>query len=226
MWRGALVADFHDTLNYLEYHANAMPRSPAKRNLFEIAKLQSGFFTTKQAKAAGFTEKTHPYHVQAGNWIREHRGIYRLVDFPPVDRPDLMLWYLWSRGRDDVPQGVYSHETVLSIYELSDANPSKLHMTVPMSFRRNSQIPSVLVLHRANVPMEDTREMFGVRCTTPLRTIRDLVTDHKTDKALLNQAIQEALARGLIMRNDFERVDVPTEVRRELDALIAGGPSG
>ena len=33
------------------------------RRLFEIAEQQKGFFTTKQAKAAGFAENTHPYHV-------------------------------------------------------------------------------------------------------------------------------------------------------------------
>ena len=27
-------------------------------------------------------KNTHPYHVHAGNWVREHRGIYRLVRFP------------------------------------------------------------------------------------------------------------------------------------------------
>jgi len=216
------MADFHESLNYLGYHVIEMPRSPARRNLFAIAEAQSGFFTTKQAKAAGFAEKTHSYHVQAGNWIREYRGIYRLADFPAVERPDLVLWYLWSRGRDDVPQGVYSHETALSLYELSDANPSKLHMTVPMSFRRNSEIPSVLVLHRATVPNEDTQEMFGVRCTTPLRTITDLVTEGKTDKALLKQAIREGLARGLITRSDLEGENVQAEVRRELRALSTG----
>lgn len=216
------MADFHDSLNYLGYYAIGMSRNPAKRNLFAIAEAQSGFFTTKQAKAAGFAEKTHAYHVQAGNWIREYRGIYRLADFPAVERPDLVLWYLWSRGRDDAPQGVYSHATALSLYELSDANPSKLHMTVPMSFRRNSEIPRVLVLHRANIPSEDTQEIFGVRCTTPLRTITDLVTEGETDKALLKQAIQEALPRGLITRNDLEQENVRAEVRRELRALTTG----
>ncbi|HEY6290386.1 MAG TPA: type IV toxin-antitoxin system AbiEi family antitoxin domain-containing protein [Terriglobia bacterium] len=203
-----------------------MPRSQARRNLFAIAKDQSGFFTTKQAKAAGFAEKTHPYHVQTGNWIREYRGIYRLADFPAVERPDLMVWYLWSRGRDEVPQGVYSHETALSLYELSDANPSKLHMTVPTTFRRNSEIPSVLVLHRGNIPPQDTQEMFAVRCTTPLRSIRDLVTEPQTDKVLLRQAVREALARGLTMRNDLDRKDFPTEVRRELRALAEGARRG
>jgi predicted transcriptional regulator of viral defense system len=137
---------FHDTLNYLGYHAERMLHNPAKRNLFTIAEDQSGYFTTKQAIAAGFAEKTHAYHVRAGNWIREYRAIYRLAAFPAVERPDLMLWYLWSRGRNDIPKGVYSHQTALSLHELSDANPSKLHMTVPMTFRKSADIPNALVL--------------------------------------------------------------------------------
>jgi predicted transcriptional regulator of viral defense system len=156
------VEIFHEPLNYLGYHAGIMVRNPAKRNLFAIAEAQSGFFTTKQAKAAGFAEKTHPYHVEAGNWIREYRGIYRLADFPTVERPDLMLWYLWSRGRDDIPQGVYNHETSLSLHELSDANPSRLHMTVPISFRRTAEIPRVLVCTSIECPTRGyPRDIWG-----------------------------------------------------------------
>jgi hypothetical protein len=51
----------------------AQSHREAARRLFEFAEQQQGFFTTKQAKAAGFAENTHPYHVQVGNWIREHR---------------------------------------------------------------------------------------------------------------------------------------------------------
>src|SRR5579864_5421180 len=85
----------------------AQSHREASRRLFEIAEEQQGFFTTKQAKAAGFAENTHPYHVQVGNWIREHRGIYRLALFPAADRPDLVMWSLWSRKRapPQPPQG-------------------------------------------------------------------------------------------------------------------------
>jgi hypothetical protein len=51
------------------------PYKEAARRLHEIAQSQQGFFTTKQATRSGFAEKTHSYHVNAGNWIREHRGI-------------------------------------------------------------------------------------------------------------------------------------------------------
>jgi len=42
-----------------------------------------------------------------------------------------MLWYLWSQNRQEIPKGVYSHNTALSLHELSDLMPSKLHMTAP-----------------------------------------------------------------------------------------------
>ena len=103
----------------------AGPYKEAARRLREIAQSQQGFFTAKQAIGAGFAEKVHSYHVNAGNWIREHRGIYRLADYAVAERPDLMRWYLWSQNRKGVPQGTYSHETALSLHELSDIMPSK-----------------------------------------------------------------------------------------------------
>ena len=115
----------------------AQSHREASRRLFEIAEQQQGFFTTKQAKAAGFAENTHPYHVQVGNWNREHRGIYRLSLFPTTDRPELVLWALWSRNRNEEVEGVYSHHTALSLYDLSDLNPSKLHM--PISWKGTLQ---------------------------------------------------------------------------------------
>ncbi len=44
--------------------------------------------------------------MQVGNWIREHRGIYRLALFPAAEHPDLVKWALWSRNRNEVTEGV------------------------------------------------------------------------------------------------------------------------
>jgi hypothetical protein len=57
------------------------------------------------------------------NWIREHRGIYRLADFPVPERRDLMFWYLWSQNRQEVPEGTYSHDTALSLPKEAPARP-------------------------------------------------------------------------------------------------------
>jgi predicted transcriptional regulator of viral defense system len=178
-------------------------RKAAAKRLYEVAEGQDGFFTTKQAKAAGFAENTHPYHVQAGNWIREHRGIYRLASFPRGERPDLMLWSLWSRNRREAAQGVYSHQTALSLHDLSDVMPAKLHMTVPMSFRRNSEIPRVLVLHFADLPQSYIGIAHGVRVTKPVRTILDLLEGGEVPAATLRQALREGLRRGLIRRSEI-----------------------
>ena len=176
----------------------------AARRLYETAQSQQGFFTTKQATRAGFAEKTHSYHVKVGNWIREHRGIYRLADFPAAERPDLMLWYVWSRNRHEVPEGTYSHDTALSLHELSDIMPSKLHMTVPKHFRRNSRIPEILLLHRADLVEGDVQEMYGMRVTRPLRTILDLLQVGWVDRTLVRQAIDEAMRRGLVSRKQID----------------------
>src|ERR1700692_1564810 len=184
----------------------AGPYKEAARQLYEIAQSQQGFFTPKQATRAGFVEKTHAYHVNVGNWIREHRGIYRLADFPTAERPDLMLWYLWSQNRQEVAEGTYSHETALSLHELSDVMPSKPHITVPRKFRRNSTIPEILVLHRAHLDTSEVQEMHGIRVTRPLRTIVDLLRSGQVDRSQLKLAVDEAIRRGLIGRREIDRM--------------------
>ena len=178
------------------------PRREAAKRLFEIAEDQQGFFTAKQAKAVGYAENTHPYHVHAGNWIREHRGIYRLANFPHTERPDLMLWSLWSRNRAGAVQGVFSHETALSLYDLTDVMPSRLHMTVPLRFRRNGAIPRVMILHRADLSESDTGRRDGVRVTIPLRTLLDVQAEEILPLSTLRQAAREALRRGLIRQSE------------------------
>jgi predicted transcriptional regulator of viral defense system len=199
-----------------------MPRNHrnAQRRLFEIAEGQQGFFTAKQAKAAGFAENTHPYHVQVGNWIREHRGIYRLALFPPAEHPDLAKWALWSKNRDELIEGVYSHQTALSLYELSDLNPAKLHMIVPTHFRRNSEIPGILVLHYADLADEDVQTAQGFKYTRPLRTILDLIEADSVERTFLCQALRQALDRGLITRSEVKKVKLSAPAQRVFQDLL------
>jgi hypothetical protein len=189
----------------------AQSHRDASRRLFEIAEGQQGFFTAKQAKAAGFAENTHPYHVRAGNWLREYRAIYRLALFPWTDRPDLALWALWSRNRNDEVEGVFSHHTVLSLFDLSDLNPSKFHMTVPVGFRRSSEIPGLLVLHYADLPESDIRTAQGYKYTRPLRAVLDLIEADTVERTLIHQALEQGVNRGLITRQEIR--DTPMSVR-------------
>ena len=58
------------------------------QNLYRIASEQGGFFTTKQAISCGYDTNSHPYHVKAGNWVRDHRSIYTVWQ---ISRPAIVL---------------------------------------------------------------------------------------------------------------------------------------
>src|ERR1035437_8868719 len=195
-------------------------RKEAAKRLYEIAEDQQGFFTTKQAKAAGFAENTHPYHVQAGNWVREHRGIYRLALFPAQDRPDLVLWSLWSRNRKEEVEGVYSHQTALSLYELSDLNPAKLHMTVPTNFRRNSDIPGIVVLHYRDLLKSEIQAGPGYKYTRPLRTILNLIEAGPVERTFIRQALRQAVDRGLITRQQLRNAQLSETARKMVEDAL------
>jgi predicted transcriptional regulator of viral defense system len=197
------------------------PPSERQRELYQLAESQGGYFTAKQAAALGYASNKRIYHVRAHNWIREHRGIYRLALFPEPERPDLILWWLWSRDRSDRPTGVFSHQTALSLHDLTEANPAKLDLTVPTKFRRGVPIPRVLRLHYDDVRSEDFETLLGVPVTNAIRSILDVWKEESLPKPVLREAFREAMKQGKIMKtqvstyqHDPKRAPVLAEIRR------------
>lgn len=128
------------------------------------------------------------------------RILLRLALFPEPERADLILWWLWSRDRSDEPTGVYSHLTALSPHELTDANPSRLDITVPPSFRRGVPVPKVLRLHHGQVSEAERENLFGVPVTNALRTVLDVWQDGSLPKTTLREAFQQGRSTGTITR--------------------------
>ena len=174
-----------------------------ERALTTMAASQGGYFTSKQAAAIGYNAPKRNYHVQVGNWVRERRGIFRLSTQPLPNRPDLIMWWLWSRNRQDQPQGVYSHQTALSLHELTDVMPSRLHMTVPRTFRRSAAIPRSLVLHLFDLPPSDVERIDGVPVTKALRTLIDVAGSVELPLPDLQLAFAEATRSGKITRAEI-----------------------
>ena len=143
-----------------------------------------------------------------------------LALFPATDRPDLVLWALWSRNRNEEVEGVYSHHTALSLYDLSDLNPAKLHMTVPTGFRRNSDIPGILVLHFAHLPESDVHTALGYRFTRPLRTILDLIEAGTVERHFIRQALRQAVDRGLITRQQIRNTQMSGPARKIVEEVL------
>jgi hypothetical protein len=171
----------------------------AEKKLFAIADRQQGYFTPQQAIQAGFQDAVHPYHVKHGHWEREMRGVYRLARYPKSDEAQYVILSLWSRNRKGIPQGVLSHETALSIYDLSDANPPKIHMSVPKGFRKQAGIPKVFVLHYGpHYDYNNLQERRGFRITSPTQTMRDMLSRGSANPEIIEQALRDGYQTGQI----------------------------
>lgn len=175
-----------------------------QRRLYELAETQGGYFTANQAEALGYRANKRNYHVSAGNWVREARGIYRLALFPRPERPDLLMWWLWSRDRSGQPQGVYSHRTALSLYDLTDLMPAKIDMTVPRPFRRGTPIPRILRLHYDDLHQDEIEKINGVPVTNALRTILDMWKSEEVSRDILRAALKEGIRLGKISSKQIQ----------------------
>jgi predicted transcriptional regulator of viral defense system len=177
--------------------ASATP-SPDWDRLYRAAASQEGLFTTEQAAEAGYSPQLLVHHLRAGRVRRVRRGIYRLVHFPAGDSEDLVAIWLWSERA-----GVFSHQTALSLHQLSDVLPAQIHLTLPEAWRkRRFRVPAGVVLHHANVEPGD-RVWFGpVPITSPRRTLIDCAAAQLSPE-LLEQAAQQALRRGLVARAEL-----------------------
>jgi hypothetical protein len=112
------------------------------------------------------------------------------------------------------------HHTVLSFYDLSDLNPSKIHMTVPTDFRRNSEIPGVLILHYADLPESDIKNVQGFKLTRPLRAILDLIEAGTVERRFIRQAIIQALDRGLITREQIDKTHLTERAHKIVEESL------
>lgn len=165
--------------------------------LYSIAQSQSGYFRTTQAATAGYSPQLLRKYLDNGRIVRVRRGIYRLVHFPVSEHEDLVVAWLWAEQA-----GVFSHETALALHDLSDALPAKLHMTLPVSWRRRRlRVPAGLVLHYADLGDFDLTGFSAVLITSAQRTLRDCL-EANVSPELVRQAVLQARRRGLISERD------------------------
>src|SRR5664279_4238359 len=175
--------------------------SQARIKLYEIAEQQAGYFTASQALEAGYSYPSQAYQRKADNWLRDGWGIYRLTNFPHTPNEKLVRLMLWSRDRAGRVQAAVSHETALSVYELSDVMPAETHISVPKGFRKRS--PQGVLLHRAHLSGDEVQDRNGFRITTPKRTLLDVASSALSPEHL-EDATSEALEKGLIRRRALE----------------------
>lgn len=198
-----------------------MRRDPQEntQRLYEIASVQGGYFTSAQALEAGYSYYQQHYHSQRGTWLKIERGIYRLRDYPPSKREDLIRLTLWSHNRAGQPQAVASHVTALSIHGMSDVMPNRIHLTVPRRGFRKAP-PHGVVLHTDYLAEEETEQHSGYRVTTPLRTLLDVAASSLSQEHL-NRAVQDALDKGLVRRRLLTEKEMPPDAEARIARALA-----
>ena len=186
--------------------------------LYGIAEAQLGYFSTAQARDAGINPIRLIQLVKSEDIERVSRGVYRLARFPLSPLGQYMEATLWPQVRRPDMWAVLSHESALALYELSDASPSKVHITLPSSVRIRRTVPKHLTLHRAALEARDVKIVEGIHVTTPERTILDVHANH-IGRALVRQAISDGRRTGQLTLDEADRL------QRELlgdEATVAG----
>jgi hypothetical protein len=168
------------------------------RQLYQIASAQGGYFTATQARQVGYAYSQQHFHVQRGNWLRIDHGIFRLHDYPPGEREDLIRWSLWSRNQKGIPQAVVSH------------------------------VPPGCVLHKSRLAPGDVEARPGYRVTTPLRTLLDVAGSPLSQEhlnAAVRDALQRGLVRRRQLENASASPQARHRLDRALSAVpMEGSP--
>ena len=171
------------------------------KELFDLADQQAGYFTAMQARKLGYSYPNQSYHRKQKHWEDMGWGLFRLRNYPQTDNELWVRLSLWSRNKAGQPQAVVSHESAISIYELSDLMPAKTHLTVPKSFRKLA--PKGVILHKSMLSTKDIEQLQGFQITTPLRTLIDIANSNISPEHL-EQASLQALERGLLRRSKLQ----------------------
>jgi len=173
--------------------------------LVSLAEEHDGLVTADHARQAGFTDSVLARLVQRGRIERTSRGVYRVPYLTPGRFSQYREAVLWARANRGPEQVAISHSTALAAYEISDANPPGIHITVPKAARLRRQKPKGVVVHREDLSAEDITIHEGMPLTTIARTVADLLkSGERID--LIRQAISDARREGFIEESEARQI--------------------
>jgi predicted transcriptional regulator of viral defense system len=180
---------------------------PSWDQLYETAAAQAGHFTTAQAEAAGYSPQLLAKYLANGRVVRVRRGVYRLTHFPAGELEEFAVVWLWSERA-----GVFSHETALFLHGLSDALPSRVHLTLPADWRRRRlRVPDGVATHFGEVAGADRGWVGPVPVTAVARTLVDCA-EAGVAPEMVRDAMEQAIERGMIRKGSVPRL-APAQVR-------------
>lgn len=186
------------------------------RSLEIVAYDQGGYFTAAQAREHGVSRQLLNHHMRQGRFARIRRGLYRLTGFPTAEHDEMREKWM-AVGPD---KAVLSHESALSLLELSNNIPDAVHLLVARRHRGLRQPPGSVIHTRADDEEVPTLWRDGLPLTASARTLVDVVDDLQPEQA--EMAVRQALDRGLVTEAQLDAEGARRGKRAAVDSVLTG----
>lgn len=193
-------------------------QTPDALALNRVSYGQDGYFTSRQAREAGFSPQLLAHHVRSGRYEHVRRGLYRLRDYPGSSHEEVRAKWL-AVGAE---RAVVSHESALELHGLSDVLPNTVHLLVDRDDRGIRRLQGVTLHTTKALEPSEVVSREGIRVTDPVRSILDAAGAGAAPEQIevaVRQALDEGLAtrRSLLARADRRGGRVANLIRRSAE---------
>lgn len=195
----------------------------AIEEILNMAKENNGTVTSAMVDGAGFSRGNIKYLVDNGILEKTARGIYIL---PEVWEDE--MYHLQNRFK----RGIYSHETALFLFDLTDRTPNRYYMTFPLNYNltkaKNENIRCMqckpdlyeLGITEAVTPGGNTVRVYNVE-----RTLCDILRTYShIDIQIVSEAYKRYATRkdkNIPLLSEYaKKFRVEDKVRNYLEVLL------
>lgn len=195
----------------------------ATEEIIRMAKENNGTVTTAMVVEAGFSRGNIKYLADKGMIEKAARGVYIL---PEVWEDE--IFNLQNRFK----RGIYSHETALFLWDLTDRTPNRYHMTFPANYNltnpkeENVQcVQCMEALYELGIANAITPGGNEVRAYSMERTLCDILRAHsRVDIQIVTEAFKRYANRSdrniPILSEYAKLLRVETKLRTYLEVLL------
>ena len=181
----------------------------ATEEIIKMAKENNGTVTTAMVVAAGISRGNIKYLVDKGMIEKSARGVYILPEIWGDE-----IFNLQNRFK----RGIYSHETALFLWNLTDRTPNRYHMTFPANY--NLTKPKEENIWCVLTPGSNTVRAYSVE-----RTLCDILrTRSHVDIQIVTEAFKRYAARmdkNIPLLSEYAKtLKVEKKLRAYLEVLL------
>lgn len=158
----------------------------------KIIEKNNGILTTKMLEENNIHRQYLKQLVDDGYVVKVSRGMYVRPD------KDINEYYIMG---EQYKSGIFSHNTALYFYDLTDRTPFELDMTFPSNVRISNDMIKTHYISKDKLELglitKELEDGTTIRIYNMERTICDIIRDrNKIDSQIFNTALNEYMKRN------------------------------